>query len=212
MASCAAARCPLFPSLSLFRPNPHGLALPSCALCLPRHPPHLSRHILVPLPKTKSSFVALFPFTLLQSCSIRTILLFHKLKVNRLEEKSLSLAPYFPPHTPRNVYLSLLHLQDHDPSAAKVPDSLLRAALLARCTEDIHRIIHIRTRKQALNTLLKRGSVGDEIWQRLLRAEQELEAEVKDCVQEVRLRLFLFTSLPFPSLMIAQRKIPNQPH
>jgi translocation protein SEC66 len=66
-----------------------------------------------------------------------------------------------------------------------VPDSILRAALLTRCTEDIHRIIHIRTRKQALNTLLKRGCVGDEIWQRLLRAEQELEAEVKDCVQEV---------------------------
>lgn len=105
--------------------------------------------------------------------------------INNVSEKSLSLAPYFPPHTPRNIYLSLLHLQDHDPSAAKVPDSILRAALLARCTEDIHRIIHIRTRKQALNTLLKRGSVGDEIWQRLLRAEQELEAEVKDCVQEV---------------------------
>ncbi len=68
-----------------------------------------------------------------------------------------------------------------------MPDSLLRAALLARCTEDIHRIIHIRTRKQALNTLLKRGCVGDEIWQRLLRAEAELEVEVKDCVQEVRL-------------------------
>lgn len=104
-------------------------------------------------------------------------------------EKSLSLAPYFPPHAPRNIYLSLLHLQDHDPSAAKVPDSLLRAALLARCTEDIHRIIHIRTRKQALNTLLKGGCVGDEIWQRLLRAEQELEAEVKDCVQEVSIAL-----------------------
>jgi Preprotein translocase subunit Sec66 len=27
--------------------------------------------------------------------------------------------------------------------------------------------------------------VGDEIWQRLLRAEQELEVEVKDVVEEV---------------------------
>ncbi|KAK1043657.1 Translocation protein S66, partial [Friedmanniomyces endolithicus] len=28
------------------------------------------------------------------------------------------------------------------------------------------------------------GSVGDELWQRLLRAEQEMEAEVKDVVNE----------------------------
>lgn len=105
-------------------------------------------------------------------------------------EKSLTLTPYFPPHTPRDIYLSLLHLSDHDPAAPqKVPDSLLRAALLARCTEDIHRIIHIRTRKQALNTLLKRGCVGEEIWQRLLRAEAELEGEVRECVQEVCISL-----------------------
>lgn len=66
-----------------------------------------------------------------------------------------------------------------------MPDSILRAALLARAQEDISRIIEIRTRKQALSTLLARGVVGDEIWQRLLRAEQELELEVKDVVQEV---------------------------
>ena len=36
--------------------------------------------------------------------------------------------------------------------------------------------------------------VGDEIWQRLLRAEQELELEVKDVVQEVWL-LFLAREL-----------------
>ena len=36
--------------------------------------------------------------------------------------------------------------------------------------------------------LLARGVVGDEIWQRLLRAEQEMEVEVKDVVQEVSLK------------------------
>jgi hypothetical protein len=61
----------------------------------------------------------------------------------------------------------------------------LRAALLARAQEDISRIIEVKTRKQALGTLLQRGVVGDEIWQRLLRAEQEFEVEVKDVVQEV---------------------------
>ena len=67
----------------------------------------------------------------------------------------------------------------------KVPDSILRAALLARAQEDITRIIEIRTRKQALSTLLQRGVIGDEIWQRLLRAEQEMEVEVKDVAMEV---------------------------
>ena len=46
------------------------------------------------------------------------------------------------------------------------------------------RIREIQTRKGPLNTLLQRGVVGDEIWQRLLRAEQELEAELKDVVAE----------------------------
>lgn len=125
----------------------------------------------------------LVPFTYLGTLLI-SLATFSSLYRKRKAQKSLSLAPYFAPNQPRNIYLSLLHLQDHDPSAAKVPDSLLRAALLARCTENIHRIIHVRTRKQALNTLLKRGCIGDELWQRLLRAEKEVEADVKDCIQE----------------------------
>ena len=95
----------------------------------------------------------------------------------------LRLAPYFPPHTTRNVYLSLLHLPENEKST-KVPDSVLRAALLSRAVTDIHRIMEIRTRKPALSTLLQRGVVGDEIYQRLLRAESELEAELKDVVAE----------------------------
>ncbi|RMZ84874.1 hypothetical protein DV738_g253, partial [Chaetothyriales sp. CBS 135597] len=79
----------------------------------------------------------------------------------------LRLAPYFPPHTARNV-----------------PDSVIRAALLSRACTDIERILEIRVRKPALSQLLQRGVVGDEIWQRLLRAEQELELEVKDVVSE----------------------------
>ncbi|KAL9112001.1 MAG: hypothetical protein Q9227_003621 [Pyrenula ochraceoflavens] len=104
--------------------------------------------------------------------------------IQEMQAKSRSLQPYFPEHIPRNIYLSLLHLSDNDSSQPKVPDSLLRAALLNRAVEDIHRIMHIRSRKQALGTLLQRGSVGDEIWQRLLRAERELEAEVREVVEE----------------------------
>ena len=57
-----------------------------------------------------------------------------------------------------------------------------RAAL-----EDIRRIVQLRSAKPALQTLLQRGSVGEELWQRFLRAEKEMEEEVKDVVNEVNL-------------------------
>jgi len=96
----------------------------------------------------------------------------------------VDLEPWFPPHTTRNIYLSLLHLQD-DPNQKKVPESILKAALLRRAEEDIRRILQIRTSKPALTNLLQRGSVGDDLWQRFSRAEKEVEEEVKDVVQEV---------------------------
>ena len=65
-----------------------------------------------------------------------------------------------------------------------MPDSVLRAALLARACDDIRRIMEVRVRKPALAALLQRGVVGDEIFQRLQRAEQELELELKDVVAE----------------------------
>lgn len=104
--------------------------------------------------------------------------------------RASKLEPWFPQHVTRNIYLSLLHL---DPEAAsegekklgKVPDSVLKAALLKRAVEDIQRIVQLRQAKPALQTLLQRGSVGDELWQRFQRAEQEMELEVKDVVNEV---------------------------
>jgi translocation protein SEC66 len=87
----------------------------------------------------------------------------------------------------RNVYLSLLHEEpaEGQEKAPKVPESLLRAALLRRAVEDIHRIIQIRSAKQACSTLLQRGSVGDDLWQRFQRAEKEMEEELRDVVMEV---------------------------
>jgi translocation protein SEC66 len=67
----------------------------------------------------------------------------------------------------------------------KVPESVLKAALLRRATEDIRRVMALRSQKQALAMLLQRGSVGDDLWQRFLRAEKEMEEEVRDVVSEV---------------------------
>ena len=66
-----------------------------------------------------------------------------------------------------------------------MPESVLRAALLRRATEDIRRVLAVRSAKQALTTLLQKGSVGDELWQRFLLAEKEVEDEVRDVVNEV---------------------------
>jgi translocation protein SEC66 len=101
--------------------------------------------------------------------------------------ESANLAPWFPPHLQRNVYLTLLHLEPEpgQEKAPKVPDSVLRAALLRRAVEDIHRIIQIRSAKQACGALLQRGSVGDDLWQRFQRAEKEIEEELREVVMEV---------------------------
>ncbi|KAF2403719.1 translocation protein [Trichodelitschia bisporula] len=108
---------------------------------------------------------------------------FSSLYRKRKASKAASLAPWFGPHVQRNVYLSLLHL-DPDSGSPKVPESILKAALLRRATEDIHRILAVRNSKQALSTLLQRGSVGDDLWQRFLRAEKEIEEELRDVVNE----------------------------
>ncbi|KAI1383176.1 Sec62/63 complex, subunit Sec66 [Hypoxylon trugodes] len=104
----------------------------------------------------------------------------------RKASQNANLEPWFPPHLQRNIYLTLLHMEPEagQEKAPKVPDSVVRAALLRRAVEDIRRIIQIRTSKQALNTLLQRGSVGDDLNQRFIRAEKEIEEELRDVVTE----------------------------
>jgi len=110
---------------------------------------------------------------------VGSLTVFSNLYRKRQAANAASLEPWFPAHLQRNVYLTLLHQED-----PKVPDSILKAALLRRATEDIHRIVQIRNAKQALQVLLQRGSVGDDLWQRFQRAEKEIEAELRDVVEE----------------------------
>lgn len=115
-----------------------------------------------------------------------SLITFSSLYRKRKATASATLAPWFPPHLQRNIYLSLLHLEPEEgkEKAPAVPESVIRAALLRRAVEDIHRIIQIRSAKQACSTLLQRGSVGDDLWQRFLRAEKEMEEELRDVVME----------------------------
>ncbi|KAL2134750.1 hypothetical protein VTI74DRAFT_10906 [Chaetomium olivicolor] len=117
---------------------------------------------------------------------VGTFMTFSTVYRKRKAVESANLAPWFGPHLQRNIYLSLLHMEPEEGSekAPKVPDSVIRAALLRRAVEDIHRIIQIRTAKAACSSLLQRGSVGDDLWQRFQRAEKEMEDELRDVVME----------------------------
>lgn len=115
-----------------------------------------------------------------------SLMTFSTIYRKRKAAESANLEPWFGPHLQRNIYLSLLHLEPENGSekSPKIPDSVLRAALLRRAVEDIHRIIQIRTAKAACSSLLQRGSVGDDLWQRFSRAEKEMEEELRDVVME----------------------------
>jgi translocation protein SEC66 len=81
--------------------------------------------------------------------------------------------PYFPRHQERDTYVTLL--QRTDPPAS---DALLKAALVRRAIADVQRILRLREDKQALQNLLQKGSVGDDLWNSFVAAERELEAEI----------------------------------
>jgi hypothetical protein len=87
--------------------------------------------------------------------------------------------PYFSSHPDRDIYVSLL--QRTDPPAS---DSLLKSALVRRAMHDVQRVMRIREDKPALQNLLQKGSIGDDLWNSLLAAEKELEAEVLEVVGE----------------------------
>ncbi|GAA5900740.1 hypothetical protein JCM6882_007653 [Rhodosporidiobolus microsporus] len=86
--------------------------------------------------------------------------------------------PWFPPHKSRDIYVSLLSL---DPPP---PRPLLVAALLRRAMDDVKLIWSVRDSKASLTTLLGKGQIGDELWERFLAAEKELEAEILEVVGE----------------------------
>lgn len=55
---------------------------------------------------------------------------------------------------------------------------------MRRAVTDITRILRVREDKPALQNLLQKGSIGDDLWNSLLAAEKELEAEIIEVVAE----------------------------
>ncbi|KAJ1648760.1 Translocation protein S66 [Dispira simplex] len=88
------------------------------------------------------------------------------------------LESWFPEHAERNLYYSLLEAKN------PVPEATLQAALLKRASTDVQRAIDLQTKKQALSTLVKAGSIGEDLFNQFQAAEAELENEMMDVAQE----------------------------
>lgn len=112
--------------------------------------------------------------------------------------------PYFTSHPERNAYVSLLQMTDPPASEA-----LLKSALVRRAMADVQRVIRLREDKPALQNLLQKGSIGDDLWNSLLAAEKELEAEIMEVVAEANTFVEGWGSVIFPTAneMIANEKM-----
>ncbi|KAG5653980.1 hypothetical protein H0H81_008848 [Sphagnurus paluster] len=112
--------------------------------------------------------------------------------------------PYFPSHPERNAYVTLL--QKTDPPAS---DSLLKSALVRRAMADVQRVMRIREDKPALQNLLQKGSIGDNLWNSIINAEKELEAEIMEVVAEANSFVEGWGQVIFPTAneMIANEKM-----
>lgn len=112
--------------------------------------------------------------------------------------------PYFPSHPERNAYVTLL--QKTDPPAS---DALLKSALVRRAMADVQRVLKIREDKPALQALLQKGSIGDDLWNSLLAAEKELEAEIMEVVSEANSFVEGWGQVIFPTAneMLANEKM-----
>ncbi|KAF8894530.1 Pre protein translocase subunit Sec66-domain-containing protein [Infundibulicybe gibba] len=122
----------------------------------------------------------------------------------RKHTSSQTQEPYFPTHAERNIYVTLL--QKTDPPAS---DSILKSALVRRAMTDVHRVLRIREDKPALQNLLQKGSIGDDLWNSLLTAEKELEAEIMEVVAEANSFVEGWGQVIFPTAneMIANEKM-----
>ncbi|KAH7915019.1 Pre protein translocase subunit Sec66-domain-containing protein [Hygrophoropsis aurantiaca] len=112
--------------------------------------------------------------------------------------------PYFPSHPERDIYVSLL--QKNDPPAN---ETLLKSALVRRAMTDVGRVLRLREDKPALQNLLQKGSIGDDLWNSMLQAEKELEAEIMEVVAEANTFVEGWGSIIFQTAneMIANEKM-----
>ncbi|RKP27725.1 Sec62/63 complex, subunit Sec66, partial [Syncephalis pseudoplumigaleata] len=85
---------------------------------------------------------------------------------------------WFPEHVTREQYYDLL---EQEPAASEAD---LKTALVRRAMEDVGRIYELREKKPSLSNLVKSGQIGEDIWNQFQAAEEEMELELMEVVQE----------------------------
>ncbi len=86
-------------------------------------------------------------------------------------------ASYFGKHETKEIYLELMEqYSPEDPIGKKV----LTSALMKRAITDVDRIFRLREEKPSLSNLIKQGAVGEDLWERMLDAERDLDLEVQE--------------------------------
>ncbi|KAJ3742187.1 translocation protein sec66 [Lentinula detonsa] len=122
----------------------------------------------------------------------------------RKQAASRILEPYFPSHPERNTYVTLL--QKTDPPT---PEAVLKSALVRRAIADVFRVMRIREDKPALQNLVQKGSVGDDLLNSLIAAEKEMEAEIIEVMNEANSFVEGWGPMIFPTAneMIANEKM-----
>lgn len=80
---------------------------------------------------------------------------------------------------------------------------------MRRAIADVHRAVRFREDRPALQNLLQKGLVGDDLWNSLLAAERELEGEVREVCAEANTFVEGWGSLIFPTAneIIANEKM-----
>jgi len=74
---------------------------------------------------------------------------------------------------------------------------------------DVSRVLKLREDKPALQNLLQKGSIGDDLWNSLLQAEEEMGTEITEVVAEANSFVESWGGLIFQTAgeMIANEKI-----
>lgn len=91
-----------------------------------------------------------------------------------------SLKPWYEKNISRDLYFSI----KESSADQKVPDKLIKAALLKWAAEDVQRLIKMREGSQVLMNLHQRGSVGDNLWTRYTTSEKLLMLDLNELARE----------------------------
>jgi translocation protein SEC66 len=84
---------------------------------------------------------------------------------------------WFPPNEFKDQYEVLCGKDPNDING-------LKALLLKRAVEDALRIGKLRTDRASLSDLMQKGAIGEATWHHFLAAENEMELEVQEVIEE----------------------------